>query len=227
MQNLSPTLLTAKAKYSHGVTLMELLVAMVILAIIVASVYVAFNSGKQSWQVGETIVQKYQNARGALDMMSREISAMYLVTQNIYKTGLIYESGEFRFVASIDSDSHSGSWDLCKVGYQYYENDDDGDGQIEISEKRIQRGFDPDPDLSDDIVISSSNWQPLVSNINSLEFKCWDENNNEHDEWDSTDPTKEYWELPKAVEITIRVQDDKQIAEEREFKTVVYIPETH
>ena len=220
MRNLSPTLLTAKAKYSHGVTLMELLVAMVILAIIVASVYVAFNSGKQSWQVGETIVQKYQNARGALDMMAREISAMYLVTQSIYKTGLIYDNStsppEFRFVASIPSKEHDGDWDLCKIGYRHDEGDE------------IERGFNINPNLKNlDI---TSGWQPLVSNINSLEFKLyyWDGSKwDEKDTWDSTDPTKEYWELPKAVEITIRVQDDKQIAEEREFKTVVYIPDTH
>ena len=215
---------------TRGVTLIEMLVALVITAIIVSSVYVAFNAGTKSWQVGDTMMQRYQNARGALDMMSREMSAMYMTISNIYNSGLLYSSVsnyEFRFVAAIPSDEHTGKWDLCKIGYEYYESDEDGDGTIEISEKRIRRAFDVDPDLTDFDIDTS--YQPLVTNVTSLGFKCryWDENSSSWAEkvtWDSREGEVDEWDLPEAVEISITVQDDKQLADPQTFTTIVRIP---
>jgi type II secretion system protein J len=221
MKHSSPTLLTVtKDKCSHGVTLLELLVAMVILAIVVASVYVAFNSSKQSWQVGETIVQKYQNARGALDMMAREMSVMYMTISNIYNSGLLYSTaingsnGEFRFVAAIPADEHAGKWDLCKIGYKF-----------DSTNKEIERAFDVGPDLTNFDIDSS--YQSLVSNVISLGFKCrhWDGVSwAEKETWDSREGEVDEWDLPEAVEISLTVQDDKQLADPRTFTTIVRIP---
>lgn len=194
-----------------GFTLIELLVAMVILGIIVASVYTAFNCGKNAWQVGNAMMQKNQKARGVIDIMSREISAMCMARSNIREIGLVYSNGEFRFIASIDA----GDGGLCKVGYRYNEN-----------EKEIERGFNTNPDLSS-LNIDSMDWQPLISNINFLAFKCLDENNDWHNEWDSRKDQPDEWKLPKAVEITICIQDKNQITKESEFRTIASIHVTH
>ena len=217
MQHLSPTLqiTTLDTRNLRGVTLIELLVAMVILGIIVTSVYTAFNSSRDSWQVGEVMMQRYQNARGALDMMAREISAMYFTISNIYETGLIYDgtsgSTSFRFVARIPE--NSGAWDLCKVGYRY-----DGTDEIE-------RGFDVDPNLTN-LDIAAGNWQPRVSNINELAFRWWNGTSWNEGTWDSMDSgiSSQYRRLPRAIEIMITAQDEKQIAAAQSFYTVVYLP---
>ena len=115
----------------RGVTLIELLVAIVILGIIVTSVYTAFNSSRDAWQVGETMIQKYQNARGALDIMSREISQAFINrTGTIYCVGIDGESflpppyvkanaatdsDQFFFVAPIGA--ASAATDLYRVGF--------------------------------------------------------------------------------------------------------------
>jgi prepilin-type N-terminal cleavage/methylation domain-containing protein len=59
---------------TRGVTLIEMLVALLITALIVSSVYVAFNSGTKAWQVGDKMMLRYQNARVALDMISSEFT---------------------------------------------------------------------------------------------------------------------------------------------------------
>ena len=192
-------------KNSTGFTLIEMLVSLVIVAIIVASIYTAFDCGKNSWQVGETITQRYQNARAALDFMSREISAMYITASSIYKTGLIYDSDSFRFVACIPEDDND--WDLRKIGYRH-------------NAEKIQRSYlTTDLDTLTDASMSSG-WQLLVGNIYGLDFTCLDATFTEQSTWNSVSSG----ELPKAVIITINVQDDKKLQPAQTFSTIVRIP---
>ncbi len=219
MQRSSPTLRITllDIKDVCGVTLIELLVGILIIGMIVTSVYTAFNCSRDSWQVGEIMVQRYQNARAALDMMSREISAMYFAVSNIYETGLIYNNDGFRFVARIPD--NSGQWDLCIIGYRY-----------DSTDREIERAIDVYPDMSPLNVksyIDGLSLQPLVSNIRSetekaLKFYCIDESGNIYLTWDSASS----YTLPSAVEIRIRAQDEKQLADEQAFRTIAYIPQS-
>ena len=195
-------------KKSTGFTLIEMLVSLVIVAIIVASVYTAFDCGKNSWQVGDIIVQRCQNARAALDFMSREISAMYLTISSIYETGLIYDSSSFRFVACIPEEDDS-DWDLRQIGYKY-----------DSTDKEIERAFTG----GFTTLSNPSSWQPLVSNIYGLNFTCLDATFTECSSWDSVNAGPTFEKLPKAVIITINVQDNKQLQDAKTFSTIVRIP---
>ena len=62
-----------------GFTLTEILVAVTILAITVAAIYTSFKGGLTSWTKGTIRMERYQNARAALEMMSREISAAIII----------------------------------------------------------------------------------------------------------------------------------------------------
>lgn len=55
-------------------TLVEILIALSILAMIVASTFTIFKSSASSWQKGETRTERYHNARVAMGRMSKEIS---------------------------------------------------------------------------------------------------------------------------------------------------------
>ena len=63
-------------------TLVEILVATTILVIAMASIYVSFKGGVTAWTKGTARMKIYLNARGALDMMSREISAAFIYSTN-------------------------------------------------------------------------------------------------------------------------------------------------
>jgi prepilin-type N-terminal cleavage/methylation domain-containing protein len=57
----------------RGVTLIELLIALVISAIFVAGIYRTFISTQRSYIVQDQVVEMQQNARAAINMMMREI----------------------------------------------------------------------------------------------------------------------------------------------------------
>lgn len=207
--------ITSYKSDSQGVTLIELLVAFVILTIIVSSVYVAFNSGKDSWQVGDIIIQRCQNARGVLDMMAREICSTVHIASSTYQIGLIYTSAseKLRFIVPIPG-GQKDIWDLCEVWYRY-------DSTNEEIQRYIYDGNDGHLPISLDTLSgagpSDSDYDTVVSNIKSLEFEFWDTSFQEHSEW-TTSGT-----LPRAVKIIISVQDDKALRDPQEFTTVVYL----
>src|SRR4030065_201652 len=57
----------------RGVTLIELLIALVISAILVAGIYRVFISTQRSYMVQDQVVEMQQNVRGAINKMMREI----------------------------------------------------------------------------------------------------------------------------------------------------------
>ncbi|MFA5338960.1 MAG: prepilin-type N-terminal cleavage/methylation domain-containing protein [Candidatus Omnitrophota bacterium] len=115
---------------SSGLTLVEILVVAVIFSILVTSLFTVFRGGLDSWRKAETILDMYQNARFALDIMEREISSAYLYQESantaywtkfegyLSASGLKTGSagGEIFFVAPI-ANNPGNKQDLCEVGY--------------------------------------------------------------------------------------------------------------
>jgi len=106
-------------KKQKGFTIVELLCAMGIFSIMALALYVVFDRANQVWEQGQFKSDQYQNARTALDMMSREISSAiiavggpdsfttslyrppYLVSTNPTPTmigGHTYDRDDIRFV---------------------------------------------------------------------------------------------------------------------------------
>ena len=235
------------AKNSTGFTLIEMLVSLVIVAIIVASVYTAFDCGKNSWQVGETIVQKNQNARAALDIMSREITCALIndwdnqyrldfyganVTAPPATTWRTNSVGdELYFIARLNPDSASANADICEVGYYLTDEDSDSVGDVVrkfyVTDGALPANFDYEFDSPS----GNGSGFELGLNVTNLDFRYYN-GSSWQDTWDSrrngfngaVADGAEKGTLPEAVEITITVQDEKQVAEARTFKSVVYLP---
>jgi hypothetical protein len=120
---------------------------------------------------------------------------------------------ELYFIAR--SEPSSAKADICEVGY-YLTNDN-----------ILRRFYVTDDAGSFDYDFSTpSAGVELALNVTALNFRYLNHSNVwEIDNiWDSQTTGAEKGTLPKAVEIIIKVQDDKQIAKEREFRTVVYLP---
>ncbi len=197
-----------------GITLLELVVACALTLIIGVSVAGALYSGNSAWRSGEALMETHRNAAGALDVMAREISAMYIAPPNqlFRDTGLFYGETEgmkeFRFYALITG--QSGKWDLCRVGYRYNEKN-----------REIQRLFNVDLQEEKEMV-----WQPLVSGIESLEFFLYPEAGGEPvSSWDTlSEAPGQSGRLPEAVGIAVSTRDAMGLFEEREFKIRVCVP---
>ena len=202
----------------RGVTLIEVLVAIVILGLIVTSVYTAFNSGRDSWRVGETIVQRYQNARGVLDMMSREIR-----TAVVNAAGTLYCMGRadaFYFTGPIRN-SIEVTDDLYRVGYWWKSSSDKGEDP-----GVIVRGFESRESTKPYYTFDDLDNNPLGLHAVSLAFRYYSNDNDWLD-------VGQYWlegifmtdtlysnELPAAIEISLTVRDDYAI-KSQVFRTVV------
>lgn len=59
-------------------TLIELLVAVAITVIVGASIVGALYSGRSAYESGDTIIQKYEIVRAAVDLISRDIASAYI-----------------------------------------------------------------------------------------------------------------------------------------------------
>ena len=96
-----------------GFTLLELLAAMAILAIMVTLLFAAFGQASRAWLLAENRVETFTQARAALDFMSRELSQA-IATSNISFLG---NATNVAFVAPVSTDP-ANLVDLEEVVYR-------------------------------------------------------------------------------------------------------------
>lgn len=65
------------ARRESGFTLLELLIAVAIMAICVIPLFVTLNAAMENWRRGAAYQEAYQNARGALDVIARDMSSLH------------------------------------------------------------------------------------------------------------------------------------------------------
>ena len=197
----------------NGVTLIELLVAIVIVGIIVASIYTAFDCGKNSWQVGETMSQRYQNARGILETMSREIATAMVDTVSVpYHIYCIGKADAFYFTGPLGSLAVTDN--LYRAGYWWKSSSEKGE-----KPGVLVRGFEEREDSKPHYTFAGLDNQPLGVHVKDLDFRYYNGSSWASD-WNSGNDSNE---LPQAIEIKLTVEDNYNI-KSREFTTVVSIP---
>ena len=60
----------------HGFTLIELIVASTLMALVLSGVYLTFSTAVRSWRQGEANYATYEDARRALGLLDRELHAI-------------------------------------------------------------------------------------------------------------------------------------------------------
>ena len=198
-----------------GFTLVEILIALAILAVIVTSTFVIFRSSAQSWQKGEKRSERYHNARIAMGKMSTEISQAVVSENKLSK--FIGDNEEVGFVSFVST--AEGIFELVEIEYWLDEN-----------VRFLMRNEDIDPDFD---FSSQDNSDILAENITLLQFSyydglTWSDTwNLSEDEEDAEEETEEELEidesvLPRAVKIKIKVED-KSGKESEIFEVVTYL----
>ncbi|MFA4991188.1 MAG: prepilin-type N-terminal cleavage/methylation domain-containing protein [Candidatus Omnitrophota bacterium] len=172
----------------NAFTLVEVLIALAILAVVVASTLTIFKSVSKSWQRGETRSERYHNARTAAGKMAAEVSQAILSENGAAK--FIGDKEGVRFISFISA--QGGMFEPAEISYW-----------LDRDRNLLMRNEDTDPDYDFSTYDASD---VLGDAIYELEFSYYD-GLSWNDEWDSSGAPGNA--LPKAVKIKIRVDDKK------------------
>jgi general secretion pathway protein J len=173
---------------SRGFTLVEVLIALAILAMIVVSTFTIFRSASKSWQKGETRSERYQNARNAIHKISTEINQAVINPNSLCKfTG---DKNKVSFISFVSTES--GVFELSEIEYW-----------LDGAKKLLMRNDDVDPDYD---FTTYDHSDVLSENVSELEFSYFD-GTVWLDIWNSDQALGVG--LPKAVKIKIKVDDKK------------------
>jgi len=184
-------------KVYNGFTLVEILIALAILAMIVASTFTIFRSSTRSWQKGDERTERYHNARTAIGKMSMEISQAVINENSLSR--FVGEKEDVKFISFVST--ASGIFELVEV--EYWLDDD----------RNLMRNEDIEPDYD----FTTYDYSDILAEgIVLLEFSYYD-GLVWSDSWDS-----DTIGLPKAVSITIKVEDKKG-KESEIFKVVTQL----
>lgn len=215
-------------KGHHGFTLMEVLIAIAILAIVMAIVYGSFVQTRRVIDRAEGAVDELRGVRVAFNRMMLDLNMAFISTPVSQTPPQTTQNNESTFFVgtdgvaggypndSIDFTSFSNKIrsrdaresDQMEVGY-YLKRDYEGKA---VLMKREKKRLDKNPmyggksyEITEDIV---------GLNFRYLKEGAW------YDSWDSR--AKSPVAIPEAVEITIIVKESDEV--ESSYKTVVEIP---
>jgi len=79
-------------KYQKGFSLIELMVAVVILGLIILALVTFFTGGTKAWVAGQSQLEAQRNARQAMDIMVREIREASDIKQDSTSHKIIFET---------------------------------------------------------------------------------------------------------------------------------------
>lgn len=211
----------------RGITLLELMVALVITALLGLAIYNVCKMAMDAWQKGEARTQVYQNLRIALERMSDEIRSaitldstynpapkdIYFYGQDTYD-GTHPEWGDRLDFISIahppignyyDSDFNNDElvFDCCEIGYRV--------SGTTIYRRKQEKNV-PDSDIT-----GGGSEKELATHITNLGFRYYN-GSSWQDTWDAeTEGT-----LPEIVEISLTAKSDiARYENERTFTTYV------
>ena len=210
-----------KGKSTGGFTLMEVLIAITILAIVLAIVYGSFVQTRRVISSAEASVSELRGVRAAFNRLTRDINMAFVtkppgsntdnptifVGTDDYAYGYANDSIDFTAFSNNIRKKDAKESDQMEVGY-YIKRNFEGKS---VLMKREKRRVDSSPlyggksfEISEDIV---------GLNFRFLEKETWLDN------WDSRVSNTL---IPEAVEITIIIKDIKEV--ERSYRTIIEIP---
>jgi type IV pilus assembly protein PilW len=143
-----------KANSNQGFTLLEMLVATIMVVVVMGGIYATYYSQQKSYAAQDQVAAMQQNLRAAMFYMEREIRMVGLDPSGSTASGVITATtGSVNFTEDLDGDgSISADEDIT-----YSLNDSDGDGIVD----RLDR-----------------NGQMVAQNIDVLDFVYLDETGN-------------------------------------------------
>jgi general secretion pathway protein J len=189
---------------ARGLTLVEVLVAIAVLAMIAVLIYSAFSAITRGKNNASNYAERYRLARIATSRMSRELAAAYLSAHIAPTPALVTRTTAFLGAARrvdfnafahrrVVKDAHES--DQCELSY-FVGNDPKKPGQLDLL-RREQAIPDDQPGKGGVVQI-------LVDDIDTFDLKYLDPLSGLWtDTWDSTSAAAQLGRMPMQVEITL------------------------
>jgi general secretion pathway protein J len=196
---------------SSGFTLLELLLAIAIAAVIITVVNIAFFQSHANVEAIGTQREIYQTARIVMDRMIKDLTCAYLPTDNRQMTaeeislyrfvGVDDDTGEtdrdtLSFTTTTDIGFSSVSGTVCEVGY-YLKEDEEEKGVF-----TLMRREDPTPHFG---VTKAGQELEIAEGVTGMNIVYLDEASQEIDEWDLLKKLT----LPRQVKVTLTMASGK------------------
>jgi general secretion pathway protein J len=210
---------------SHGFTLVELLVAVAVLAMISTLIYGAFSGMKRSKEGVQRISDRYREARLALSRISRDLQSAYLskhapfdqslaaqTTAFIGSRGNPADRVDFNSFSNqrLDRDRHQS--DQAEISY-FGARDPDRDGVIDLV-RRISTRLDLEPDKGGRVEV-------LATDIDLFDLQYLDPTTEQWLEtWDTRQAVGQPDRLPLQVRVILVLNGGRRKASDRGQDTI-------
>lgn len=189
----------------QGFTLLEMLVAVVIISVILGVIYGSFAGTSRTYALLEANEDVYQTAQTFLGMISRELRSAYFnpnVSQGFMGIGTEddleeKETDSIYFVTRSHRRSRTNAKEgfLAEIGYFF-------DTETLTDEKQLFKSIDAtvDEDIQD-----GGTLYPLTDRVDSLKFSYYDKKGDTWlEEWDG----QKMGRLPDRIQVELDIRDD-------------------
>lgn len=205
--------MNTRVRARQGMTIIEVMVSIVILAMIMAMVWGGFSQTAKNQKRIEGELDRAHAIRVALERITRELSAAFVSAQfssnssaqQTVKTAFVGAdrgSGDRLDFTSFSHrklfrDAHES--DQNELGY--FLTTDPEDSSRKVLARREDNRIDVDP-------LKGGKIEVFLDRVKDLNFRYYDPENNEwQDTWDTTQASGEPNRLPSQVEIKLDVED--------------------
>lgn len=196
----------------RGFTLMEVMIAVAITALLGGMISMAFTTGTRAKEVIEADAERYRMLRAAMDRMTREIGAAFVSDrydtkqyrdQNDRPTNFIGERDRLLFTSLAHERLYTDAKESDQMVVEY---------SMKSSTERDSRGrmdlMRRENPIVQDKMDRGGTEEALLEGIKKLEFRYWDSNRKEWvDEWD-TRRVEQKSILPSRVKVEITAVDE-------------------
>ncbi len=197
-----------RRRHQRGLTLVELLVAMAILAMISILIYSAIDGMRRSREGVQRISDRYREGRIAMQRMARDLQSAYISehspfgeAEQVVKTSFIGDPGspadriDFNSFANRRLDRNARESDQAEVSY-FGSPDPDRDGVIDLA-RRVSTRLDEEPTEGGRVEV-------LATDIDLFDVEYLDPLSGMwREEWDSTSVVGEAGRLPLQVRLVL------------------------
>jgi general secretion pathway protein J len=219
---------TNRQKPVLGFTLMELMLAIMILGLVVTTVLASFNTVFSTTDALQSNSQIYEMAKNCLKRMSHDLESVYIAQPPIYKppkfddppndyriVGLSEDAGGTGFAKiRFTSRAHLPLENTIRGGVAeivyYLQAKEDGSLVLRRSDNSY-----PYPEFEE-----NGSDPILCERVKSVTFKYYDAEGSEYEAWDSESDEYEY-ATPTAIEIRLEIADSSG---SQFFGTLVKLP---
>lgn len=196
----------------NSFTLIEVLLALFITAILTTILAVVFNTGLRAYRQGKDLIEITRKAQLIIGQMTRELSGA--MVQSVGTTTYIPFVGNQNsvyFMAPVDNDSDV---DLCEIGYNLVSP---------ILKRHFLTVKSSDYEYPEDKVDYGENEVTFCENVTAFDLRYHD-GSRWDTAWASTDANK----LPTMVEVSVTIQGEypknAPRKQSKTFTTWIYLP---